>query len=180
MTLELPVLRLGLAGFSAEQQQLARAAVEAAEPPAATWALSPLAEADAWWVNGARTLLMADGTLRIGSGAPAGHPVQLNPADVNRPLAFSRPLPPPPFEAAYAFELSDRRQCIGMLEKFTAWMRPVLAQFSLAACIIEHQAALGGGSFEVLLNGLLIAVVDMRGDIGVLPTAGPGDLAPAR
>lgn len=179
MTLELPILRLGLAGFSAEQQQLARAAVEAAAPPTATWALGALADADAWWVNGARTLLMSDGTLRIGSGAPAGHPMQLNLPDVDRPIAFSKPLPQPPFEAAYSFDLNDRRQCVGILDRFTAWLRPMLAQFSLASCIIEHHAALGGGSFEVLLNGLLIAVVDMRGDVGVLPTAGPGDLEEA-
>lgn len=179
MTLELPLLRLGLAGFSAEQQKLARAAVEAAAPPAAGWALGPLAEADAWWINGARTLPMSDGTLRIGSGAPAGHAMQLNPAGMNRPLAFSRPLPPPPFEAACSFELADKRQCVGVIERFTAWLRPMLAQFSLASCIIEHQAALGGGAFEVLLDGLLIAVVDMRGDVGVLPTAGPGDLEEA-
>lgn len=179
MTPELPILRLGLAGFTAEQQQLARAAVEAPTSPLATWVLGPLAEADAWWVNGARTLPMSDGTLRVGSGAPAGYSLQLHLADVDRPLAFSRPLPAPPFEAAYAFELTDRHQCVGILDRFTAWLRPMLAQFSLASCIIEHHAALGGGCFEVLLNGLLIAVVDMRGDVGVLPTAGPGDLEEA-
>lgn len=181
MTLEIPVLRLGLAGFSVEQAEIARQAALRAAPTAATaqWVVGPFAEADAWWVCGARTLVMPDGTLRIGAGTPNARSVQLNVAEVDRPLAFSRPLPGSGFEAAYVFSLENAADTQALLDKFAAWLRPVVAQFSLASCIIDHAGALGAGTFEVMQGSILIAVVDMRGDVGVLPTAGPTDFEEA-
>lgn len=175
MTLELPVLRLGLAGFTVEQQGHVRAVVKTATLPTVQWDVAPFTEADAWCVHGARTLLLPDGTLRIGAVVPGASAMQLDPTDVDRPVAFARPLPPPPFEAACAFDVNDKGQLLALLGRFSAWLRPVVAQFSLASCIIEQQAVLGGGTFRVLLNGVLIAMVDMRGDVCVLPTAGPAE-----
>jgi hypothetical protein len=173
MTFELPVLRLGLAGFTAEQEAWANGMAEAANVPTAAWVVAPFADADAWWVNGARTSLMADGTLRITPGIPTGRAMHLDLADVDRPVGFARPLPPPPFEPACAFDPRVPQEAMAALHRFTAWLRPLLAQFSLASTIIEHSSALGGGAFEVVLNGTVIAVVNMRGDVGVLPTIAP-------
>jgi len=173
MTLELPVLRLGLAGFSAQQQDWAKAVAQAANVPAASWCVVPFTEADAWWVNGARTQLVPDGTLRIAAGMPSGRSMQLNPQDIDRPMAFARPLPPAPFEAACTFDPTHNQEAFAVLQRFAGWLRPLMTQFSLATCIIDHQCALGGGAFEVFLNGTVIAVVNMRGDVGVLPTISP-------
>jgi hypothetical protein len=42
----------------------------------------------------------------------------------------------------------------------------------LASHIVEHQAALGPGFFDVRLGRRLLAVVNMHGDVGVLPGTG--------
>lgn len=180
MTLELPILRLGVAGFTAEQQDRAAAAVHAAPVGIASWIVVPFTQADAWWVSGARTVVMPDGTLRVGSGLPTGRPVQLDPAQTDRPIALALPLPQGAgFEAAMAFDLDKRAQTSAVLGRFTAWLRPLIAQFSLASSIIDHYGALGGGAFHVMRGGTLLAVVDMRGDVGVLPTAEPTDFEDA-
>lgn len=180
MTLELPVLRLGVAGFTAEQQDRAAAAAHAAPVGIASWVVVPFTQADAWWVSGSRTQVMPDGTLRVGSGLPTGRPVQLDPAQTDRPIAFAQPLPQGAgFQAALVFDPDDRAQTSAVLGRFTAWLRPLVAQFSLASSIIDHYDALGGGTFRVMRGDTLLAVVDMRGDVGVLPTAGPTDFEDA-
>jgi hypothetical protein len=179
MTLELPVLRLGTAGFNAEQQDQVQAAVNGAATPIAVWEMVPFTQADAWWVNGARTLAMPDGTLRVGPGTPTARSIQLNTREIDRPLAFAKPLAGPGFEPAFAFDLNDRAQAAALLRRFTAWLQPVIAQFSLASALIDHYGALGGGTFHVLRGPTLLAVVDMRGDVGVLPTAEAVDLEDA-
>ncbi|MES2939333.1 MAG: hypothetical protein V4864_16725 [Pseudomonadota bacterium] len=171
MTLELPVLRLGLAGFSAEQQDAVRAVVGGVVAFGASWEVSSFADADAWWISGQRTQLLPDGTLRVGPGTPSGRSLQLNLADVDRPVAFARPLPGAGFSPAYAFDQADRTQQKAVLERFAGWLQPLISQFALASVVIDQYAALGGGSFQVLFNGRLIAVVNMRGDVGVLPSA---------
>jgi hypothetical protein len=171
MTLELPVLRLGLAGFAADQQDAARAVAAEVATLGASWELSSFTDADAWWVNGRRTHLLPDGTLRVGAGTPSGRSFHLHLPDVDRPVAFARPLPSPEFSPAYAFDPEDRAQQRAVLGRFAAWLQPLIAQFALASAVVEQYAALGGGSFQLLSGGRLIAVVNMRGDVGVRPSA---------
>jgi hypothetical protein len=54
-----------------------------------------------------------------------------------------------------------------------------MIQFCLGSLIAEHQAALGSGVFDVCASGRLLAVVDMHGDVGVLPGAIPADFEDA-
>jgi hypothetical protein len=174
MTIELPLLRLGLAGFSAEQQDVARAVLGKVAGAAAQWELSSLEDADAWWVNGARTELLAGDAIRV----TGGRALQMQLSDVDRPVAFSRPLPPA-LSPTYAFDPNSPRSMGAVLEKFESWLAPVCAQFCLGAHVAEHQAALRPGIYDVSLSGTLLAVVDMRGEVGVLPAAGPGDFEDA-
>ena len=51
--MELPVLRLGLAGFSPEQEHLLETVARASRN--SVWIAGGLAGADAWMINGART-----------------------------------------------------------------------------------------------------------------------------
>lgn len=175
MTIELPTLHLGLAGFTAQQQDLIRAMLETMPHRAVTWALAPLAEADAWWVNGARTQVNADGTLRINPGTPTARALHLELQDVDRPIGFALPLPAGRLEAACTFSLTRPDETLQALDRFTAWLRPMLAQFGLASAILDNQAALGGGTFQLFNGTTLVAVVDMRGDVGVVPTATVAD-----
>ena len=178
MTPEQPTLRLGLAGFTADQQEAVRVALKSRPPSTAAWELVPFTEADAWWVHGERTLPQPDGTLRVSPGKPNGRSVLLDLTDVDRPLAFARPVPPEPFDAA-SFDLEDAAQVAEMLDRFSAWLQPLTAQFCLAASLLDQHTALGTGSFHVLQGPRLVAVVNMRGDAGVLPTAGSIDFEDA-
>jgi hypothetical protein len=179
MPIELPLLRLGLAGFSAEQQELAQRVLERSAPGHVAWQLSPFADADAWWLFGGRSTMVSQGVLRVAPGAPTARSLQINLADVDRPIAFALPLAGPHFENASRFDLAQPAQAKAVLEKFSVWLQPLVAQFGLASCLIDHYSALGPGVFDVMLDGRLIGVVDMRGQVSVLPTAGPAEFADA-
>ena len=174
MSLELPVLRLGLAGFTVEQQQSLEALLEGASVGGMTWQVGKFEEADAWCVNGARSQLLTDGTLRVASGVPAGRSVHLNMPEIDRPVAFALPLAPRNFEPTYSFDATQAASVQQLLGRLESWLRPLVAQFCLASQILEHETALGSGVYHVSgTNGALLAVVNLRGDVGVLPTASP-------
>jgi hypothetical protein len=175
MTIELPVFLLGFGGFSPGQQRLFSDALHSASGPT-QWIASPLAGADAWWVNGARLQMIGDRTVRVGAGSPTERSLQLYLPDIDRPVAFSQPVSCPEFQPASTFDPESLASMNKVLEKFDASLSSFTAQFCLASHIVEHQTALGTGLFDVSVNGSLIAVVDMKGEIGVLPNVGPADL----
>lgn len=174
MTIELPVLRLGLVGFTAEQQQTLGSVAATAGSGGMVWEISKLQDADAWWVNGARCQLLADGSVRVASGVPGGRSLQLNLADVDRPIAFCGPLPRG-FEPDHFFALESVPSMKIVLRKFENWLSPLAAQFCLASHVVENEGALAAGVYHVSNHGTLLAVVDLQGEVGVLPTAGPID-----
>lgn len=179
MTLELPVFRLGLAGFSAQQEAGLAAVLSSAAPGAMVWELGLMADCDAWWVNGLRVEWLGNETVGIATGSPGGLSLQLHLPEVDRPVAFSLPLVCGEFQPAYSFDAASRRSMNAVLEKFEAWLSPLSAQFCLASHIVEHETALGSGTFHVHLNSTLLAVVNMPGEIAVLPSASPSDFEEA-
>lgn len=179
MSIELPSLRLGIAGFSADQQDLVAGVLERRLPGSIPWEVSFFAEADTWWINGPRATLLPDGILRVSPSMPSSRAIQLTLAEVDRPMAFAKPVASPQFDRAFSFDLESPAATQGVLDKFTAWMQPLVAQFGLASCLVDHYCALGPGVFDVTLAGRLIAVIDMRGRIGLLPTASPAEFAEA-
>ena len=76
MTIEVPVFRLGLAGYSEAQQKAAAEAVRAAGSARCAWELAPFAEADAWWLEGSRTMLLPNQHLRVQPAVPSSRSVQ--------------------------------------------------------------------------------------------------------
>jgi hypothetical protein len=179
MSLELPVLRLGLAGFTSEQQQQLGSMLNRAVSGGLAWDLGGFSEADAWWINGARTQLLADGTLRVASGVPGGRSTQLNLQDIDRPVAFAHPLAPRNFEPAFSFDPGSKASVEQVLVRMEGWLRPAVAQYCLASQIIEQESVLGPGTYHVSAGGKLLAVVNLRGDVGVLPTAEPSEFEDA-
>lgn len=173
MTTELPLFRLGLAGFTPEQQQ-AIGALLADAGGATLWEIGEADGADGLWLNGARTQTLGGDRVRVAAGQPGGRSVQLHLPDIGRPLGFARPLPPG-FEAPCSFDPSSRSSMRAALRQFEAWLTPLGAQFCLASCIVEHQSALGSGKFELCLDSQVLAVVDMQGDVAVRATLGPAD-----
>jgi hypothetical protein len=179
MTIEVPVLRLGLAGYSETQQKEAAEATQAAGSARATWEVVPFQDADAWWLEGSRTLIMHNQHLRVQPAVPHGRSVQLALADVDRPVAFSLPISAPGFKPAVTFDFEDRHAAVGVLHQFAGWMQAMLSQFALASSISEHQPTLGSGSWEVLRGKDLLAVVDLKLGTGVMPGVTSADFAEA-
>lgn len=179
MSLELPTLRIGLAGFSVEQQEALRHLLAQASPSGLQWEFGRLNEADVLWIHGARCQALPDGTLRVASGVAGGRSVQMNLAEVDRPVAFAAPLPRG-FEGHLKFDPSQPASVVALLEGLESILRPVVAQFCLASQILEQETALGSGVYHVATEaGRLLAVVNLRGDVGVLPDASPLDFEDA-
>jgi hypothetical protein len=179
MAIEIPALRLGLAGYTEAQRKAAGDVVRSAGSARATWELSSFAEADGWWLEGSRTVLMANQHLRVQPAVPSGRSVQIALADVDRPVAFSLPLNAPGFQPAVTFQLEDRTASIAVLNQFAGWLQSLLSQFALASSIAQNQPTLGSGSWEVLRRSDLLAVVDLKLGAGVMPGATPADFEDA-
>lgn len=179
MTLELPVFRLGLAGFSAQQEAELTTVLASGAPGAMVWEPALMADCDAWWVNGAKVQWLGNETVMVPAGHAAGRSLRLRLPEVERPVAYSMPLACAEFQPVYSFQAASRRSMDAVLEKFEAWLSPLAAQFCLASHIVEHETALRSGTFHVRLNGALLAVVNIPGEIAVLPTAGPADFEEA-
>jgi hypothetical protein len=177
---ELPVLRLGLAGFAQDEEaalcvELAWRATERRM----VWQVGPLGDADAWCVNGSRLRRLPDGTWRIAPAHSSERSVRINPDEVDWPIAFSMPAGPPDLEASYRFELDSPESIQSLLEQLEGWLRPVMLQFSLASHIVHRNVDLTSGVYHVTVNGKLYAMVSRRGGIGVWPIANPMHLGEA-
>ena len=179
MTIEVPVLRLGLAGYTEVQEAQASEAAAVASSPRARWEVAAFADADAWWLDGSRTVLLPNEHLRVQPATATGRSVQLALADVDRPVGFSLPITAPGFKPAVTFPLSDRDAAVRVLHLFSDWMTVMLSQFALASSITDNQPSLGSGSWEVLRGSDLLAVVDLKLGAGVMPGITPQDLAEA-
>lgn len=176
---ECTVLRLGLVGFAAEQNERVKAVMNLGGLTAICWEVGGFADADAWAVEGSRTQLLPDGSIRVASGIPQGRSVRFSLLDIDRPIAFSDPVAPSLLEPACRFDLNDPESVRQVLARFEYWLRPLTCQLCLAAQLIEHESELRSAVYHVCRKGQLLAVVDLGGGAGVLPTAAPDDFASA-
>ena len=179
-TTELPILRLGLAGFTREEE--AALCVEAAwraTEKQMVWVVGSLADADAWCVNGSRLRRLPDHTWRIVPPNISEHSIRINPDEVDWPVAFSMPAGPPDFDPPYRFDLDSPESIQQVLEQLEGWLRPVMIQFALASQLVHDAIDLSAGVYHVTVNGKLYAVVSRRSGIGVWPIANPAQLGHA-
>ena len=153
MTIEIPVLRLGVAGYTEAQQKTASDIAAAAASARATWQVGSFAEADAWWLEGSRTVLMPNQHLRVQPAVPSGRSVQLALADVDRPVAFTLPVTAPGFNPAVTFDLGQHKAGVAVLHKFSDWLQTMLSQFALASSMGEN-----GALFRLMLSAPAPAV----------------------
>lgn len=177
---ELPVLRLGLAGFAPDEEALL--CVELArrsDRQQLAWQLAPLGEADAWCVSGPRLRRLPDGSWRIVPVRVTDHPIHINPEHLEWPVAFSTPAGPSDFQPAHLFDLDSPASIGTLFEHLEGWLRPAMAQFHLAAHIVQGKVDLSAGVYHVTVQGKLYAVVSRRGGVGVWPLADPAQLAQA-
>ncbi len=179
MTLDQPILWLGLAGFTASQRALLSALVSAQPDGWPNWQIAKFSEADAWCVNGQSVNVLGDGTLRVPSATPSDPNLQINLQDVDRPIAFATPLPVG-FEPACTFDASNSNSVRGMLQQFEGFLRPLRSQFYLGAMLADREPTLRIGVYHIMLKGALLAVIDLPGRrVGFAPSARPVDLREA-
>jgi len=126
-TTELPILRLGLAGFTREEEAaLCTEAAWRATEKQMVWVVGSLADADAWCVNGSRLRRLPDHTWRIVPPNVSEHSIRINPDEVDWPVAFSMPAGPPDFDPPYRFDLDSPESIQQVLEQLEGWLRPVM------------------------------------------------------
>ncbi|MBE7940532.1 MULTISPECIES: hypothetical protein [Ramlibacter] len=178
MTIELPLLRLGAAGFNAMQRARIADALDDSPGEASTWELGPLEDADAWCFNGARTVKLPEGRVRVAPGLAGERPVEMHLPEVARPLAFSAPMPRG-MDALLLFDLDSRDSLHATLARFDDWLTPLRALFCLGAHIAERDSPPAPGVWEIAAGERLLAVVHMHGDAAVLPAIRPQDFEQA-
>lgn len=177
---EQPILRLGLAGFSREQFRQIHAATSRRRG-VPEWCISPLEEADAWMVNGAKVKMSPDGIVRVLPGNPIEHSVKLDPHDMRRPIAFAAPVASPDIEAQCTFDAGSASSIRGTLLQFENWLEPARVFFALGGEVVRMGAQLRHGVFHVSRGSTLLAALDFRnGRAAVSTQAQPADFAGAR
>ena len=171
---ELPVLQLGLVGFSAAQQALFETALVVLRTRL-HWRIVALPEADAICVNGSRATALPDASLQVLASVPGAASIRIDPNDSDRPLSFSLPLGPG-VVAASTFDMASPASTRAMLEKFEGWLRPMSVQFCLASRIVQSRLDLSANVYHVTVDGRMVAIVSRRSGVGVLPIADPSHL----
>jgi DNA-binding transcriptional ArsR family regulator len=176
-SIEFPILRLGLAGYTAAEEAHLAEAIRA-HPREANWQLSRLSDADAWCVNGTRVQVLPDGTLRIAPGLSTNRSIRVNLADLDGPIAFSDP--PAALNPACTFDAASADSIRAMTDMFENALRPTVLQFHLASRLVEDKLPVNSGAFHVSVRGHLAALVSMRSGAGVSLMISPADLRHAQ
>lgn len=174
-----PILWLGISGFWPEQRVALEACLEGPQGQS-QWRFCSFGDADAWLVNGGKVRILADGNLRVSPGLPTEQSIRLNLSEVDRPVAFAKPLPSTEFEPRCTFDPTAPANIHGVLLQFETWLRLVRAQFVLGSQIIQLGAQLRHGIYHVSNRGNLLAVLDFRaGTVGMSPRAHPRNRSPS-
>jgi hypothetical protein len=169
---ELPRLRLGTVGFTAPQQTRLQAILSNLQG-GLPWRLARFPDADAWCVNGARTVAMPDDSVAVAAACADGRHIRLQTNDSNHPVVFSSPIRAKLPSSCVTFDLESPESTHAMLAKLEGWLRPTAIQFWLGGQIYRQGLDLSCSAFHVSVNGKLQAVISRRNGIGMLPIADP-------
>lgn len=176
--MEQPVLRLGLLGFAEPVGLRVQAWACRVHEGWPQWTCCNPHQADAWMINGGSVDVLGRDEVVIRHPFGSDERLMLNRAEVDRPLAFSAPLPEG-FASAEFFEADDEHSVRQRLQRFEAWLRPLRSQFALGAELVKR-IGLYKGMVHIVLEGKLLAVIDFeRWQAGLLVPARPVDLATA-
>lgn len=173
---EVPILWLGVAGFSADEREFLRLVSQRASGPF-DWRFCSFQDADAWLINGARVRSIDADVIRVAPGMPTEWTIRLGLADVNRPISFATPLPEGFFPRS-TFDVSQPVTLVRTLTEFSRWLQPLRTQFELGREIVRRGNTLRHGVFHVVGAGRLLAVLNFRTGRAALapePAADMGD-----
>ncbi len=177
--MELPLLRLGLLGFSRAKADSAAARVLAANTPRvrARWEIVPFEEADMWLIDSHRVSLGDDRGLRIHNPDAPDAPLTIYPHQSSRPVAFTKPLPSD-IDAVLSLSLDDVHDCVQGLNAFSDALFQLCCHFALGEQVASRQSGLVEETYHLHFEGRLLGMVDLaRWQIGLSPDAGPMELA---
>lgn len=181
MSLEQPVLWLGLAGFTPEQGKHLEALLAQLPKGLAAWQGGAFSEADAWLISGEKSRLLSADTLKILAGRPTERAIQLNLSEIDRPIAFSLPLASSNLDPMYTFDPASAASLYTVLHQLEARLRALSCQFVLGGQLIARESQLLPGIYQVSHKGALLAVMDFHEwRIGISPSADPLDFELAR
>lgn len=177
-----PVLTLGLIGFAPlESQRIVQLAKEG-PVRGIQWSLGDFADSDAWLASGARTRVLAHDEVAVDAcGSASGEAaVRFWLPKVDRPIAFSRPFACKDFEPACSFDANSASSVLIVLAKFANWLRPRAVLLYLADLLTRHAGHMRKSRvYHVMAGHRLVAVVDLKGDVGVLPDVSLAEIAKA-
>lgn len=171
-----PAMRMGLIGFRADSHLCA---LLASRQGLVAWERGPFTEADALWVNGEHAQLVRQGFVRVPSYDPTRPATLLNLKDLDRPVAFTLPVPSPNIQPPHAFDPTSPESVAAVFQKFEAWLRPLAAELAIARALAQRRYQLTSAVYHLQLHGQLVGVVDLNGDVGLHPHLTPRDAAAA-
>ncbi|MBI5279110.1 MAG: hypothetical protein HY854_21930 [Burkholderiales bacterium] len=171
-----PVMRMGLIGFEDDTHLRELLSLRAAT---CQWERGPFIEADALWANGEHAQLVRGRFVRVPSYDPTRPATLLNLKEVDRPMAFTLPLPNPDVIPPAVFNPYSADSVDAILTKFEAWLLPLAAELALAQRLAELRFSLTSPVYHLALHHELVGVVDLEGDVGLLPGITPGQVAAA-
>lgn len=175
---EQPILRLGLLGFSDQAGLRIQDWAAQSREGWPVWTCCDPHLADAWMINGAAVDVRDRDAVVIQHPLGGADRLELNRAEVDRPLAFANPLPDG-FASAEFFDAQDEASVRQRLQRFEAWLRPLRSQFALGAEVLRRVGKFNG-VVHVKREGRLLAVIDFaRWYAGLLVPARPVDLTMA-
>lgn len=171
-----PIMRMGLIGFR-DDHHLSN--LLAARSGLCKWERGPFVEADALWVNGEHAQLVRGRFVRIPSYDPTRPATLLNLKEIDRPTAFTLPLPNPEVQPPELFDAGSTASVEAIFRKFEAWLQPLAAELMLAHGIAERRFSLTSAVYHLVLRGQLIGLIDLQGDVGLMPGVTPLQIASA-
>ncbi len=158
--MELPLLRLGLLGFSQAQASLATARVLAARASRARWEVVPFEDADIWLIDSPSVTLDDNRGLRVRNPDAPDSPLTIYPHQSSRPVAFTQPLPAN-IDAVLSVALDDAYDCAHGLGTFSDVLAKLCNHFALGEQLASRQSSLIENTYHLHFEGRLVAMVDV-------------------
>jgi hypothetical protein len=136
-------------------------------------------QADAWCIAGPAVQSVEGGMLGVRTGLARQPTVKLNPAEMDRPVAFGLPLPQG-LQVAASFDASVEGAFRASLQRLSDSLRSLRTQFVLGTELARREDELRPEIYHVSDAGQLLAVIDLvNWQVGFLPTLRPAELGPA-
>lgn len=171
-----PVMRMGLIGFQGDQHLSHLLQTHAG---VLKWEHGPFVEADALWVNGEHAQLIRNSLVRVPSYDPTKPATLLNLDEMDRPTAFTLPLPSPDIRPPHLFDPYSPPSVQALMAKFEGQLQPLAVELVIGRGIAERRFQLTSAVYHLILRNTLVGVVDLEGDVGLLPGLMPAHAAAA-